>query len=175
MTEFRPALFLVHDGVLGSGADAADVNGPADSADGAVDCIRAFNARNYLVCIINNQPDIAMGLRTEDELRQAHQRLTEALSLEGAKIDGWFFCPFHPDASVSFYRKDSFDRLPRPGMILQAMAELPIRKEASFLIGPNEDSLQAARHAGVGGFLYKGGNLAVFAEWALADFESGAR
>ena len=78
-------------------------------------------------------------------------------------------CPFHPDATNAKYRKDSIDRKPNPGMLLQAMAEFPVKREASFLIGDKPTDIAAAHAANVGGFLFRGGNLADFAEWALAS------
>jgi len=50
-----------------------------------------------------------------------------------------------------------------------------LKRDASFLIGDKQTDIEAAHAAGVGGFLFTGGNVAQFAEWALADFESGAR
>ena len=55
------------------------------------------------------------------------------------------------------------------------MADYPVKREASFLIGDKDTDIQAAHAAGVGAFLFKGGNLAQFSEWALASFEDGTR
>ena len=60
-------------------------------------------------------------------------------------------------------------------MLLKAMADYPVNREASFLIGDKPTDIEAAHAAGIGGFLFKGDNLETFAEWALADFEQGAR
>ena len=60
-------------------------------------------------------------------------------------------------------------------MLLHAMAEFPVNREASFLIGDKQTDMEAAKAAGVGAFLFTGGNLATFAEWALASFEDGVR
>lgn len=97
------------------------------------------------------------------------------LAKQDALIDQIYYCPYHKDGELMQYRKDSFDRKPKPGMILQAMADYPVKREASFLIGDKEADIQAAHAAGIGGFLFRGGNLATFSEWALADFEQGAR
>ena len=59
--------------------------------------------------------------------------------------------------------------------LLRAMADFPVKRELSFLIGDKEADLEAARAAGVAGFLFTGGNLAQFAEWTLAGFEDGHR
>jgi D-glycero-D-manno-heptose 1,7-bisphosphate phosphatase len=60
-------------------------------------------------------------------------------------------------------------------MLLRAMSDFPVKRELSFMIGDKEADMQAARAAGVAGFLFSGGNLAQFAEWTLASFEEGNR
>jgi D-glycero-D-manno-heptose 1,7-bisphosphate phosphatase len=58
-------------------------------------------------------------------------------------------------------------------MLVQAMTDFPVIRERSFLIGDKEADLEAAKAAGVAGFLFTGGNLASFAEWTFADMEGG--
>ena len=48
---------------------------------------------------------------------------------------------------------------PSPECCLQAMAEFPLKREASFLIGDKQTDIDAAHAAGIGGFsVFKGGN-----------------
>ena len=108
-------------------------------------------------------------------MQAVHDHMTQGIEQSGTKIDRIYTCPFHQDGTNPRYRKDSFDRKPKPGMILQAMADFPVKREASFLIGDKQTDIDAAHAAGIGGFLFKGGNLAHFAEWALASFEDGSR
>lgn len=171
----RPALFLDRDGTLNVDTGYLYEVEKFEWIEGAIDCIRNFNARDYLVIVVTNQSGIARGYYTEDDMHKLHAFMSEELKAAGAHIDGWYHCPYHPDGTVEAYRKNSFDRKPKPGMLLQAMGEFPIIREQSFLIGDAQRDVEAARAAGVGGFLYQSGNLATFAEWALADFESGAR
>jgi D-glycero-D-manno-heptose 1,7-bisphosphate phosphatase len=49
------------------------------------------------------------------------------------------------------------------------MTDFPVIKERSFLIGDKQADLEAAKAAGVRGFLFSGGNLSQFADWVLAD------
>lgn len=175
MKHLRPALFLDRDGVLN--IDRGYVSRIEDFrwVDGAPDCIRNFNKRGWLVFVVTNQSGIARGYYTEDDMHRLHAWMTAQLEDAGARIDRIYHCPFHEAGEIARYRKDSFDRKPKPGMLLQAMADFPVRRETSFLIGDKDTDLEAARAAGVGAFLFRGGNLADFAEWALAAFEDGAR
>lgn len=170
-----PALFLDRDGVINEDRGYVADRRNFVWIEGVADCIRRFNARGWYVFVITNQSGIGRGFYTEEQMQGLHDWMVAELEKDGAKINAVYHCPFHPDAELTRYRKDSFDRKPKPGMLLQAMADFPVKKTASFLIGDKQTDIDAAHAAGIAGFLFKGGNLATFAEWALADFEQGAR
>lgn len=175
MTALRPALFLDRDGVINVDKGYVARIEEFEWMPGAADCIRAFKARGWFVFVVTNQSGIARGLYAEEDMARLHAWMLGELAKDEAEVDRVYHCPFHEEGEVARYRKDSFDRKPKPGMLLQAMAEFPVRRELSFLIGDKPTDIEAARAAGIAGFLFRGGNLADFAEWALADFEQGAR
>jgi D-glycero-D-manno-heptose 1,7-bisphosphate phosphatase len=84
------------------------------------------------------------------------------LAARGAFIDAFYYCPDHPDACIERYRRASANRKPNAGMILQAVSDLHIRRDGSFLIGDKETDMAAARGAGIPGFLFRGRNLTAF-------------
>lgn len=175
MKEMRPALFLDRDGVLNVDRTFVSRIEDLEWIRGASECVRNFRARGWYVIGVTNQTGIAMGHYTEADMQHVHDHMQSVLSKQDAALDAIYHCPYHPEATDPKYRKDSFDRKPKPGMILSAMADFPIKREASFLIGDKQTDIDAAHAAGLGGFLFKGGNLATFAEWALAAFEDGSR
>ncbi|MDJ0921448.1 MAG: HAD family hydrolase [Henriciella sp.] len=175
MSNLRPALFLDRDGVLNVDRGYVSRVEDLEWIEGAMDCLKAFRARDWLIFIVTNQSGIAFGLYTEDDMRAVHAALQTTMAEAGTDVDKIYYCPYHADGTDPRYRKDCFDRKPKPGMILKAMAEFPVKRESSFLIGDKDTDIQAAHAAGIGGFLFSGGNLANFAEWALASFEDGAR
>jgi D-glycero-D-manno-heptose 1,7-bisphosphate phosphatase len=171
--EARPALFLDRDGVVN--VDRGYVSRAEDFEwiDGAIRTIAAFNARNWWVFLVTNQSGIAFGYYSEDDLAALHKWMTAQLADHGAVIDRIYHCPYHADGIVDRFRRDSFDRKPKPGMLLQAMTDFPVIRERSFLIGDKPSDLEAARAAGIEAFLFTGGDVSTFAEWALADMEGG--
>lgn len=175
MLESRPALFLDRDGVLNIDRGYVSRIEDFEWIEGATAAVRAFNARGWFVFIVTNQSGIARGYYTEEDMQTLHAWMLTQLEAQDARIDRIYHCPYHEHGEITRFRKDSFDRKPKPGMLLQAMAEFPVKREASFLIGDKPTDIEAARAAGVGGFLFKGGDLANFAEWALASFEDGVR
>lgn len=175
MIELRPALFLDRDGVVN--VDQTSVSSVKDWVwiDGARDCIKTFKSRNWFVFIVTNQSGIAFDHYSEQDMRAVHNHMHEGLREAGTSVDAVYACPYHAEGTNPRYRKDSFDRKPKPGMLLKAMAEFPVKRELSFLIGDKATDIQAAKAAGIAGFLFESGNLAHFAEWTLASFEDGLR
>ena len=175
MTETRPALFLDRDGVLNVDRGYVSKVEDFEWIPGAIDCVKAFNDRGWWVFIVTNQSGIARGYYTEQDMQTLHDWIADVLASSGAHIDRFYHSPYHEEGEVERYRKASIDRKPGPGMLLSAMADFPVYKEGSFLIGDKQTDIEAAHAAGVGGFLFEGGNVADFAEWALASLNEGSR
>jgi len=167
----RPALFLDRDGVINVDHNYVYRVEDFEWVEGAAEAIAAFNKRNWWVFVVTNQSGIARGLYEEAEMETLHVWLQAELAKRDAKIDRIYHCPFHEEGTIERYRKDSFDRKPKPGMLIRAMTDFPVIKEQSFLIGDKQADLDAAKAAGIRGFLFDGGNLANFAEWSLADMD----
>lgn len=165
----RPALFLDRDGVINVDRNYIYRVEDFEWVEGAADVIRRFNDKGWWVFVVTNQSGIARGYYTEDQMQALHDWLGVELGKLGARIDRIYHCPFHEDGTIERYTKDSYDRKPKPGMLIRAMTDFPVIKEQSFLIGDKQADLDAAKAAGVRGFLFSGGNLAQFADWALAD------
>ena len=169
----RPALFLDRDGVIN--VDRNYIYRVEDFVwiEGAADMIRTFNDKGWWVFVVTNQSGIARGLYTEEQMQTLHDWMTIELEKHGARIDRIYHCPFHEEGTIARYTKDSYDRKPKPGMLIRAMTDFPVIKERSFLIGDKQADLDAAQAAGVRGFLFSGGNLSQYADWALADLGEG--
>ena len=54
---------------------------------------------------------------------------------QGIDIAGFYYCPFHKDGVIAEYKEDSFNRKPKPGMILQAVKDLDLNIRQSIMIG----------------------------------------
>jgi D-glycero-D-manno-heptose 1,7-bisphosphate phosphatase len=169
----RPALFLDRDGVINIDRGYVSRIEDFEFLPGAPEAIAAFNVRGWWVFVVTNQSGIARGYYTEEDMEALHAEMTERLAGHGARLDRIYHCPFHIDGTVERYRKESIDRKPGPGMLIRAMTDFPVIRERSFLIGDKESDIAAARAAGVEGFLFTGGDVAAYAEWALANMEGG--
>lgn len=160
MTGSRPAAFFDRDGVFNQ--DQGYVHKLEDLVwiPGGPKAVRRLNDLGYLVIVVTNQSGIGRGYYDEASMHAVHEALAAHLATEGARIDAFYFAPHHEDAVLEQYRQaDHPDRKPNPGMLLKAMNDFPIDKARSFLIGDKDSDIEAARRAGVPGYLFEGGNL----------------
>ena len=100
-----------------------------------LDAMRLLTRAGFHVCVTTNQGGIGLGFYTEAFLRSVHERMAETVRAAGGRVDGWFYCPHHPDANVPELRVDCECRKPGPGMIRQASARLAIDLPRSFVVG----------------------------------------
>ena len=159
----KPALFLDRDGVLNE--DQGYVHRWEDFRwiPGARETVAAFNRAGWLVIVVTNQSGVGRGYYTEDAMHALHKRMAEDLAAAGGHIDAFYHAPQHPESPVEAYRHpDPPLRKPNPGMLLQALAEWPIDREASLLVGDKASDLEAAPRAGIRGVLFEGGDLLRF-------------
>ena len=146
----RPAVFFDRDNTLI--ACHAYLGDPSKVVlvDRAAVAIAGVRALGYRTVIVSNQAGVGRGFFTEADVRAVNARLDQLLRSirPDAIIDAHYFCPFHRDAVVPAYRRDSELRKPRPGMLLQAARELDLDLQKSWMIGDTSKDIEAGRAAG---------------------------
>jgi histidinol-phosphate phosphatase family protein len=151
----RPAVFLDRDGVLVEEVDRLGLCDPdrLSLIPRAAAAVRLINHADRLAVVATNQPVVAKGLVSLDQLDYMHAKMETLLGLERAKLDGIYFCPHHPEkghaGEVPELKVPCECRKPRPGMLLAAARELPISLDESCLIGDAARDVGAARAAGI--------------------------
>ncbi|WP_248310781.1 D-glycero-alpha-D-manno-heptose-1,7-bisphosphate 7-phosphatase [Bosea vaviloviae] len=163
-----PMVFFDRDGVLNEEVDYAFRIDQIVWVQGAFAAVRRLNQLGYRVVVVTNQSGVGRGFYTEEDVRILHVEMNRIMAENGARIDAFYYAPHHPQANVAAYRVDHEDRKPRPGMLLKAMQAFPTQMQRSFLIGDRMTDLEAAKAAGVAGFLFKGGDLDAFVGECLA-------
>lgn len=136
--------------------DHTVINDPGYLADpagvrlmpGAIMALRGLMGAGYKLVVVTNQSGVARGLLTEETLEKIHQEMRRQLEQGGVKLDGVYYCPFHPEGLVEKYRRESELRKPQPGMLLQAAKELDLDLAASWMIGDSPRDIEAGRRAG---------------------------
>lgn len=155
-----PAVFFDRDGVLNEDTAYPHLEEHLILIPGAADAIRRLNGLGYMAVIVTNQSGVARQLFTIDQMHAFNDLVVRRLGVKGARIGAVYSCPFHSDGSdPAWIHPDHPDRKPNPGMILRAIEEHRIDPARSFMIGDRQSDLEAARRAGIPGFLFTGGNL----------------
>ena len=133
---------------------------------GAIELIKYCNDNNYYVFVATNQSGIAKNKFTETDMHNFHAEMQKQLKLSGAHIDKFYFSPYHLDAVLPEYKKDSENRKPKTGMLKQIQNEWNLLKNNMVMIGDRDTDIQSAENFQIKGFLYNGKDnlLDIFAE-----------
>ena len=160
MSPYGGLAILDRDGVLNVDLGYAHRLDQLMLVEGAARAVRRLNDAGWAVAAVTNQSGVARGHYDEAQVERFHAAMDAALAASGARIDAWYYCPFHPDAVIQAYRHaDHPDRKPNPGMVLRALADFAMPPDRAFLIGDQASDLEAARRASVRGYLFEGGDL----------------
>ena len=150
------AVFLDRDGVIAdlvpdpvTGLPESPLR-PSDVAllPGAAFAIRRLRGAGYAVVLVSNQPAVAKGTVTLEQLTAVQQRVLELLAEEDAKPDACELCFHHPDGVVSEFTVVCDCRKPAPGMLLRAVRDLGVDLPASWMIGDTDHDVAAGAAAG---------------------------
>lgn len=146
----KPALFLDRDGVINEYRPYVHRVEDFIFMEGVFDLVAETRKAGFLTVVVTNQAGIGRGLYSEEDFWGLMRWVEGRFEERGCRIDGVYFCPYHPEHGVGRYRADSDWRKPKPGMILQAAYDLEIDLAASVMIGDRVSDMQAGLAAGVG-------------------------
>jgi D-glycero-D-manno-heptose 1,7-bisphosphate phosphatase len=107
--------------------------------------------------VVTNQAGVARGFFEEDFVRAFHQQLGERFAAGGARIDGWYYCPHHPQAPRAEYRACCECRKPAPGMLRRAERDLGLDLARSFVVGDRWLDVELGMRVGGRGILVRTG------------------
>ena len=148
----QKAVFLDRDGTINKYVGFLRNIDEFELIDGVADAIKKINVFGYLAIVITNQPVIARGEVSFEELEVIHNKMETLLGKEGAYLDAIYYCPHHPHKGYEGERPElKFDcdcRKPKPGMLLKAANDFNIDLSLSWMIGDGEIDIKAGINAG---------------------------
>ena len=148
----QKAIFLDRDGTINHYVGFLRRVNEFELAENSAEAIKKINSSGYLAIVITNQPVIARGETTYEELEEIHNKMETELGKFGAYLDGIYFCPHHPDqgyeGEVPELKVNCDCRKPKPGMLLKAAKDFNIDLSKSFMIGDSDIDVQAGINAG---------------------------
>ena len=146
------AVFLDRDGVVVKGGSFITQENQVELEDHAIEAVRILNNLNMPVVIVTNQPQIARGLCSENDIKRINSYIVRLLQEEGAKIDAVYYCPHHPEKQWGGnmqYRIECGCRKPKPGMLRQAQKDIGVELKNSFIVGDSKKDIDAGKSEGL--------------------------
>ncbi|MEE3461712.1 MAG: HAD-IIIA family hydrolase [Lachnospiraceae bacterium] len=148
----QKAIFLDRDGTVNKYVGFLRNIRDFELIGGAAESIARINASGYLCIVITNQPVIARGEVTVDELNEIHRKMETLLGKSGAYIDGLYYCPHHPDkgfeGEVAELKINCDCRKPKTGLINRAVKDFNIDISSSYFFGDGKNDIQCGLNAG---------------------------
>ena len=152
LTNKQRAVFLDRDGTINKYVGFLRNIDEFELLDGVAEAIKKINASGYLAIVVTNQPVIARGEVSFEELQEIHNKMETLLGEQGAYVDAIYFCPHHPHKGYAGERPelkiDCECRKPKPGMLIQAAKDFNIDLKNSWMIGDGENDILAGKNAG---------------------------
>lgn len=157
------AVFLDRDGTLVKEVSNQGLTSPdqLELLPGVAEAIQMINHAGLRAIVVTNQPVVAKGFVTGHELQIIHNKLETLLGREHAFLDRIIYCPHHPEKGFPGERPELKEkcscRKPKTGMIDQAVRDLNIDLQQSWLIGDTTTDIQTAKNAGLRSILVRTG------------------
>lgn len=138
-----PAIFLDRDGVLIENRanyvrDWSDVKIFPEAIKG----LSNPRLKLYKIVIVTNQSGVGRGIIPITTAKKINKRLVDLIHDQSGKLDNAYLCPHSPDMNCDC-------RKPKPGLLLQAAAELSLDLKRSWMVGDAWSDVQAGQAAGV--------------------------
>lgn len=157
----QKAIFLDRDGTINEYVGFLRKEEDFRLIPGVSEAIKKINNSGYLAIVVTNQPVIARGEVTEEELEEIHKKMETLLGLDGAYIDDIYYCPHHPDkgfeGEIPELKIECDCRKPKTGMLEKATREHNIDLSSSIMIGDSTLDIKMAENAGMQSILLKTG------------------
>lgn len=152
LKNLQKAIFLDRDGTLNEYKGFLRNMDDFELLDGVPEALKKINESGYLAIVVTNQPVIARGEVTTEELNMIHNKMETLLGEKGAYVDSLYYCPHHPhkgyDGEVVELKIECNCRKPKPGMLFEAAKDFNIDLSQSWMIGDSENDILAGQAAG---------------------------
>ncbi|MHB8352131.1 MAG: D-glycero-alpha-D-manno-heptose-1,7-bisphosphate 7-phosphatase [Thermoplasmata archaeon] len=139
---FRRAVFTDRDGTLNPDVHYLSDPERIEFLPGVIRGIALLREHGYLVLCVTNQSGIGRGYFTAERLEEIHRRIARRLEAEGAPLDGFYYCPHHPEDRCAC-------RKPGVALFLQAAREHRLDLATSAIIGDRVLDMEVGRTLGM--------------------------
>ena len=159
----QKCVFLDRDGTINRYVGLLSNIDNLELEDGAAQAVKLLNESGFLTIMISNQPVVARGLCTVEEVCEINRKLAVLLGRKGAYLDDFVFCPHHPDKGYPeenpLYKRKCICRKPDIGMIMLMKERHNIEMNSSWLIGDSVRDIECGKKSGLRTILVQTGEV----------------
>jgi D-glycero-D-manno-heptose 1,7-bisphosphate phosphatase len=131
----RPSIFLDRDGVINHDYGYVHDIKNFKFRPGVVKGLKYLTKKNFFIFIITNQAGIGKKKFLESEFIQLHKNINNKLKKINIFFNDIQYSPYHPEAKIEKYKKNSSMRKPGNKMIKNIKLNWDIQNRKSFMIG----------------------------------------
>jgi histidinol-phosphate phosphatase family protein len=170
----RPGILLDRDGTIIVDHGYVGSVDRVEFIDGAAEAIASFNRAGVPVAVVTNQAGVARGFYGLDDVALVHRHIAERLARDGARVDLFAYCPYHPAGVVEAFTRTSEDRKPGPGMARAAQAALNLDLTASWVVGDRPEDIGLAEAIGASAVYLGAGRCERPGVWSFPSLAAAA-
>jgi len=141
----KPAAFLDRDGVINHDTGYVHKLKNFKLKKNVIKAIKYLNNKGINIFIVTNQAGIAKGYFTEKSFINFQKQIKKLLLKKNCFINDLRYCPYHPEAKIIRYKKNSKFRKPGNLMIEDLKKNWDIDLSKSFMIGDKVSDMIAAK------------------------------
>lgn len=149
----QKCIFLDRDGTLNKWEGFVSSPQQLKLEESAAEAVRLINQSGYLAIVVTNQPVVARGLCSVEDVEEIHRKMETLLGQKSAYLDDILFCPHHPDKGYPeenpAYKINCNCRKPKTGMIDACIEKYNINPAASWMVGDTTVDMQTGANAGL--------------------------
>ncbi len=153
LNQKQKCVFLDRDGTLNRYKGLIYKEEQFELENNVEESIKILNKKGYLTIVITNQPVVARGLCSIEDVDRIHRKMQVLLGEKGAYIDDIMFCPHHPDRGYpeenKQYKISCECRKPAIGMVKKMVSKYNIDLSNSYMIGDTTVDIQTGFNAGM--------------------------
>ena len=157
----QKAIFLDRDGTINVYKGFITNSKDIELLPTVTDAIKKINESEYLAIIVSNQPVIARGEASKDDVNECFKKIETLLGEKGAYIDGIYYCPHHPHSGflgeVKELKINCECRKPKIGLIKKAQKDFNLGLDMCYIIGDTSVDIETGKNANIKTILVKTG------------------
>lgn len=149
----QKCIFLDRDGTINIHKGLIISSDDIELEKNVAEAIKKINSSEYIAIIITNQPQVARGLCSIEDIENINKRLKTILGEKGVYVEDIYYCPHHPDKGYpqenKNYKIKCKCRKPNIELIEKAVLKYNIDLKKSWFIGDTTIDIKTGTNAGM--------------------------